>query len=140
MVGGCASVFNSSESEVQLRTNPASAHCQLSGQDGYSASVETPAAVMVPHAAAPVTVACVAGGYRRTVNSLNTTPSGWMWANSALLVATGGAVALGLVVDQSLGTDRTYRPEMNVDLDPERTRSIHARSRDGHQDLELKTR
>jgi len=133
-------VFNASESEVHIRTNPVVAHCELSGQDGYAASVETPETLTIPHSAAPVTVSCIAPGFRRTVNSLNSTPSGWIWGNSALIVATGGAAALGLVVDQTLGSDRTYRPEMTVDLDPERSRSIRARSRDGRQTLDLKTK
>ncbi len=124
---------------MQIRTNPDKARCELSG-GGYKAVVETPATVTIPHAAAPVTVACSAPGFRRTVNSLNATSSGWIWGNSALIIATGGAAALGLAVDHALGSDWTYRPDVTVDLDVERKRQVLTHSRNGGSDLELEAR
>ncbi|RAU22688.1 hypothetical protein CU669_08425 [Paramagnetospirillum kuznetsovii] len=139
-LAACASMFNPTRSEVQIRTNPEHARCELTGRDGFSAVIETPTTIDIPHSAAPVTVACDAPGFRRTVSSLNAASSGWIWANSALLMATGGVAALGLVVDEALGSDWTYKKDMSVELDAERKRPLRAKSRDGAQDLRLQAR
>ena len=115
-------------------------HCELSGRDGFTATVDTPAKITIPHSAAPVQVACTAPGHRRTVNTLSATSSGWIWGNSALMVVTGGAVVLGLVVDEALGSNWTYPSDAKFDLDVDRQRPVRATSRDGSQDLNLKAR
>lgn len=139
-LAGCASLVNPSASDVQIVAHPVPAHCEVTGHDGFAASLDTPATVSVPHAAAPVTVSCTAPGYKRTVNSLQATPSGWIWGNTALIPMTGGVVALALVVDQTLGSDWTYRPDHSVDMEAERERAVTIRSRDGTQQLDLKAR
>ncbi len=140
VVASCASMFNPPGSEVMFRTNPAQADCDLSGRDGYRLTIQTPVTLTVPHSAAPITVSCLAPGFRRTVSTLDVTASGWIWGNSALLIATGGVAVLGLVVDEALGSDWTYRKDMSLDLDADRKRMLRARSRDGAQDLKLETR
>ncbi|CAA7616154.1 hypothetical protein [Magnetospirillum sp. SS-4] len=139
-LAACAALVNPSQSEVQIHTSPERARCELSGRGGFSTVVDTPAKAVIPHAAAPVTVACEAPGHRRTVSSLNATSSGWVWGNSALIAVTGGVAALGLLVDQALGADWTYGKDHRVDLDAERKRPLRARSRDGVHDLELEAR
>jgi len=139
-VASCASAVNPRESEVQIRTNPDAAHCVLSGREDYRAEVDTPAMMTIPHSAAPVQVACTAPGHRRTVNVLGATSSGWIWGNSALLMVTGGAAVLGLVVDEALGSDWTYPGDAKFDLDAERQRSVRIQTRDGSQDLDIKAR
>ncbi|OAN44676.1 hypothetical protein A6A04_07550 [Paramagnetospirillum marisnigri] len=133
-------MFNPAQSDVQIRTNPDKAQCRLSGRGGYNAEIETPAKVTIPHSAAPVTVTCEAPGFRRTVASLQANSSGWIWANSGFIVATGGAAVLGLVVDEALGSDWTYRKDVNLELDAERVRPVRVRSRDGSEDLRLEAR
>ena len=140
MITACASAFNPPSSDVQISTNPPQSHCELSGRDGFAAVVDTPSKLSIPHAAAPVQVVCTAPGHRRTVNTLNATSSGWIWGNSALIAVTGGAMVLGLVVDEALGSNWTYPSDANFDLDVERQRPIRVRSRDGSQDLDLKAR
>ena len=140
MITACASAFNPPSSDVQISTNPPQSHCELSGRDGFTAVVDTPAKLSIPHSAAPVQVSCNAPGHRRTVNTLNATSSGWIWGNSALIVVTGGAMVLGLVVDEALGSNWTYPSDAKFDLDVERQRPIRAKSRDGRLDLELKAR
>ena len=139
-VAACASAINPSASDVQIRTNPDRAHCEMTGGEGYRAEIDTPAVVTIPHSAAPVQVACTAPGRRRTVNTLSATSSGWIWGNTALLMVTGGAAVLGLVVDDALGSNWTYPSDAIFDLDAERQRSVQVKARDGSQTLDLKAR
>jgi hypothetical protein len=140
VLSACASLVNPSSSDVQVQTHPIPARCELSGRNGFATVVDSPAKVTIPHSAAPVTVVCEAPGYRRTVNSLTATSSGWVWGNSALIAVTGGVAALGLLVDEALGSDWTYRKELKIDLDAERRRPVRVKSRDGTQDMELEAR
>lgn len=135
----CASVVGSTESTVQIKTNPAQAHCQLKGYD-FNAEVDTPAELSVPHSAAPVTVHCTAPGFRPTSYTLDAKSDGWIWGNSAFIVATGGIAILGAVVDESRGAGRSYAEEVQYDLAPERTRVLRARDRSGDVDLRLMAR
>jgi hypothetical protein len=136
-LGGCATVVRSSSADVHLVTRPGSARCDLSGAGGWQAAVDTPAVLAIPRAAAPITVVCRAPGFRRTVASLQATAGGWIWGNSALFVATAGAAVLGAAIDESLGSNRTYDPELVVDLDPGLRRTLRARSRDDGEILDL---
>lgn len=137
---GCASVVGSSESDVAIRTNPPAAQCHLKGHGGYSATVATPATLTIPTAAAPVTVTCSAPGFRPTANTLDASAEGWVWGNSAFMVASGGVALLGLVVDESLGAGRAYSSDVHYDLAPDVPRAVRARSRGGDVDLRLQAR
>jgi hypothetical protein len=139
-LSGCASMVSSTTSDVQIRTNPAGARCDLKGYEGFRASVETPATVTIPSAAAPVTVTCQASGFRATSYTLDATADGWIWGNSAFMVATGGVAILGALVDESRSAGKSYAEEVQYDLAPERMRPVRARSRGGEVDLNLKAR
>lgn len=136
-VGGCASMFNGPSSDVAVATTPAEARCTLAGGDGFAAEVTTPATLRIPHKAAPVTVTCEAPGYRRTVNTLNTSGSGWLWANSAFIVFTGGGAVLGLMVDEAVGAGSSYRKDFSMELDTAAARRVQARQRDGGRSFDL---
>lgn len=138
-VGGCASMFNGPSSEVSIVTQPAGARCTLAGADGFSAEVTSPASLRIPHKAAPVTVACEAAGYRRTVNTLNTSGSGWLWGNTAFIVFTGGAAVLGMMVDEAVGAGTSFGKGFSMELDAAATRRIQARQRDGGRSYDLIT-
>jgi hypothetical protein len=138
-VGGCASMFNGPSSEVSVATQPAGARCTLAGDDGFAAEVATPATLRIPHKAAPVTVACEAPGYRRTVNTLNTSGSGWLWGNTAFIVFTGGAAVLGMMVDEAVGAGTSYRKDFSMELDAAAVRRVQARQRDGARSFDLST-
>lgn len=139
MAAGCASMVNGPSSEVNIATQPAGARCHLSGADGYAADITTPALLQVPHKAAPVTVSCEASGYRRTVNTLNTSGSGWLWGNTAFIAVTGGAAVLGLMVDEAVGASGSYRKDFSMDLDAEAARRIRATQRNGGPSFDLRT-
>jgi hypothetical protein len=139
-LAACASVVGSTESSVQVRTNPDKARCDLTGHEGFSASVETPATISIPNAAAPVTVTCRADGFRPTSYTLDATADGWIWGNSALMIATGGVAVLGALVDESRAAGKSYREEVHYDLAPERPRPVRLRSRDGGVDMNLQAR
>lgn len=139
VVGGCASMANGPSSEVNIATQPAGARCILNGADGFSAEITTPETLSVPHKAAPVTVACTAPGFRRTVHTLNTSGSGWLWANSAFIVFTGGGAVLGMMVDEAVGASTSYRRDFNMDLDADAGRRIRATQRNGGPTFDLKT-
>lgn len=139
-LNGCASVVSSTQSTVQIRTNPDKAHCELRGHDGFSGAVETPAAITIPTAAAPVTVTCQATGFRPTSYTLDATADGWIWGNTALMVATGGVAVLGALVDESRSAGKSYADKVLYDLPPDRPHPIRARNRGGDVDLNLQAR
>lgn len=139
-LAACASVVSSTQSEVQIRTNPDKARCDLLGHEGFSASIETPATITVPSAAAPVTVTCRAAGFRTTSYTLDATADGWIWGNTALVMATGGVGILGALVDESRAAGKSYADEVRYDLAPDRPRPVRARSRNGNTDLNLQAR
>ncbi|WP_096702126.1 hypothetical protein [Magnetospirillum sp. 15-1] len=138
-VAGCASMVNGSSSEVSIATQPAGARCFLAGADGFAAEVTSPATLQLPHKAAPITVACEAPGYRRTVNTLDSSGSGWLWANSAFVVFTGGAAVLGLMVDEAVGASTSYRKDFSMELESGAARRILATQRGGGPVLDLRS-
>lgn len=139
-LAACASVVSATSSDVKIQTNPAHARCDLAGYQGFAASVETPATISIPSAAAPVTVTCKAPGFRPTSYTLDATADGWIWGNSALIMATGGVAILGALVDESRSAGRGYTEDVHYDLDPDRPRPVRVRSRSGDVDLNLQAR
>lgn len=140
-VAACASIAGPNESSVSIRTNPERARCDLKGRgDDFAATVETPASVSIPTAAAPITVTCVAPGHKPTVHTLDVTPNGWIWGNAGLMLATGGVAIIGALVDTGNGASRSFRSEASFDLDADRPRMVRTRSRDGGQQLDLQAR
>ena len=139
-LAACASVVGSTSSEVQIRTNPDKAQCDLKGYEGFSASVQTPATVSIPSGASPVTVSCKAPGFRQTSYTLNASADGWIWGNSALFAITGGVAVLGALVDESRSAGKSYAEEVHYELSPERPRPVRVRSRTGNTDLNLQAR
>ncbi len=137
---GCASVLSSTESTVQISTNPPKAHCDLKGLGGFTAGIETPASVTIPSSAAPVIVTCVAEGRKPTSYTLDAAADGWIWGNSALVMVTGGAAVLGLLVDEGRGAGKSYAETVNYDLDPDRPRSVHTLERGGGNEMTLQAR
>lgn len=138
-LAACASVVGSTESAVEIRTNPDRARCALSGY-GFSAQVDTPATILLPHSAAPVAVNCTAPGFRPTSYTLDAKADGWIWANSALFIATGGIAVLGAVVDESRGAGRAYAEHVQYDLAPDTARQIRLKQRNGDFELDLRVR
>lgn len=130
LLGACASVVGSTESTVQIRTNPDNARCELRGMGGYGATVETPAAVTIPNRASPVSVMCQAPGFRQTAHTLTASADGWIWGNSAFMVATGGIAVLGALVDESRGAGKAYADEVDYTLSPDRPRPVRLKTRD----------
>lgn len=139
-LAACASVVGSSQSSVSIRTNPEKSHCELKGGDGFTAQVETPAVLSIPSSAAPVTVTCKAAGFRPSAYTLDATADGWIWGNSAFMIATGGVAVLGALVDGSRGAGKSYADEVQYDLSPDRPRPIRATTRGGETDLNLYAR
>lgn len=139
-LAACASVVGSTESPVRIATNPDKAHCDLSGRDGFSAQVESPATISIPHVAAPVIVTCRAAGFRPTSYTLDATADGWIWGNSVLMLAAGGVGVLGALVDESRGAGKSYDEDVRYDLTPDRPRALRLRSRDGGVDMNLLAR
>ena len=138
-LAGCASVVGSTQSEVQIKTNPEQAHCQLRGY-GFTATVDSPASVVIPHSASPVTLSCTAPGFRATSYTLEAKADGWIWGNSAFFAATGGIAVLGALVDESRGAGRAYQDQVQYDLTPERAREVRVRQRGADADMLLQAR
>ena len=139
MLGGCASIVSTNRSTVQIATSPANAECSVKGH-GFSARVITPASLTLPSSAAPLIVTCVADGWRPTSYSLDATADGWIWGNSALVVVTGGAAVLGLLVDESRDAGKVYREAVTYELDRDRPRTVFTSDRVNGVDATLQTR
>jgi hypothetical protein len=127
----CASLVGSSQSTVKINTSPTLAQCELKGRGGFHASVATPGSVTIPGSAAPVIVTCTAPGRRPTSYTLDASADGWIWGNSALVVVTGGAAVLGLLVDESRDAGKAYQDTVNYDLESGRPRELHTIERSG---------
>jgi hypothetical protein len=140
LLAACASVVGSTDSTVQIRTNPDKARCELKGYEGYAATVETPASVTIPNKASPVTVTCLANGFRQSSHTLTASADGWIWGNSAFMIATGGVAVLGALVDESRGAGKAYAEEVEYRLSPERPRPIKMRSRSEASDVNIQAR
>lgn len=137
----CASVVSPSTTDVQIRTNPDAAQCDLTGFEDFSASVHTPASVAIPTNASPVTVVCRAPGFRPTSYTLTaSTQDGWVWGNSAFVFATGGVAILGALVDEGRSAGKSYADQVQYDLNPDQPRQVRVRSRDGNVQMDLQAR
>jgi len=139
MLGGCASIVSSNRSTVQITSNPANADCTIKGH-GFATRVTTPASLVLPSSAAPLIVTCVADGWRPTSYSLDATADGWIWGNSALVVVTGGAAVLGLLVDESRDAGKVYSETVNYELDRAHPRTVFTSDRLNGVDATLQTR
>ncbi len=117
---GCASVVSKTDSTTYLETDPEKARCVLHGQD-FKRIVNTPDSIQLPSAAAPLTVACEAEGYKNTTAILDTKTDGWIWGNILL----GGVI--GAVVDGARGAGFKYPPKFTVLLEPEEFPTLAAR-------------
>jgi len=83
---------------------------------------------------------CSADGWRPTSYSLDATADGWIWGNSALVVVTGGAAVLGLLVDESRDAGMVYSETVNYELDRDRPRTVFTSDRVNGIDTTLQTR
>lgn len=140
LVAGCASIMGKTESEVAIRTNPPQSRCEISGREGFRASVVTPATVMLPTAAAPLAVTCTAPGHRPTTYSLNTNADGWMWGNGALMAVTGGVAIIGALVDSSRDAGQSYSSAVSFDLDRDSPRLVRMQDRSGGVAVDARAR
>lgn len=135
-MAACASAIGSTESTVNIQTNPAQARCLLKGYE-FQAQVTTPVTLGIPHTAAPVTVSCIADGFRSTSYSLDVEGDGWIWGNTAFMVASGGVAVLGALVDEGRGAGKGYAETVHYDLQPERGRALRVRERSAGTDMLL---
>lgn len=120
MTGACASIVSNTDSTTYIQTEPENARCELHGQD-FKRVLNTPASLALPAKAAPLTVACVADGYRITTETLDTKIDGWIFGN----ILFGGLI--GVAVDAARGSGQKFPPQFTVILEPERFANSAAR-------------
>ncbi len=108
----CASIVSDNESTTYIETEPETARCELHGQD-FKRVVNTPDSIHLPAEAAPITIACVADGYKTTTEPLDTKVDGWVFGN----ILFGGLI--GLAIDSARGAGQEYPPHVMVALEPE---------------------
>lgn len=120
LASACASIVSDNESTTYIGTEPEVARCELHGQD-FERVVNTPASVTLPSKAAPVTVACEAEGYRRTVADMDTSADGWIFGN----ILFGGLI--GVAIDAARGAGQKFPPNITIVLEPESFDSVAAR-------------
>jgi cell division septation protein DedD len=107
-VSACSGSHIAGYGQVRIETYPLDGACHLKG-NGYSMQVKTPADLVVPLSAAPVTVACsTESGYKGT-EVLGSHYNPWSAANV-------GSLGLGYLVDQSFGSGRRFPELMHVTM------------------------
>jgi hypothetical protein len=139
MLAGCASFFGAERSNVVFRTVPVHADCAVAGP-AFHRTVATPARIAIPSSATPLTVTCVAKGYRKRVMQLRSTSDGWVWSRSMMAAVDSGAAALGLTSGSGHGTGPTYGRLVRITLDRRTPHSVFLRQRDGGRTIEIEAR
>jgi hypothetical protein len=103
-LGGCSWYGAKPEvavAEVQVRTNPAGADCELIGANEYRADVETPARLKIRTDASPLKVTCTMDGYRPAHGTLAISSKGWL-SQTSDAIADIGADSLAVIgIDNS---------------------------------------
>ena len=125
LTGACASIVSDNESTVYVATEPEKARCELHGQD-FTRVVSTPASIILPSKAAPVTLDCATEvTVRRPGSSTPAPTAGWSATSSSDCL--GGPI--GLMIDASRGAGMKYPPNITIVLEPESFESTDARDR-----------
>jgi len=109
----CASIVSDNNSVTYFETVPEGARCELHGQD-FTRVITAPASVQLPAEAAPITLACTAEGYSRTVQTVDTEMDGWIIGN----ILFGGLI--GVAIDAARGAGQKFPPRVSVVLEPQR--------------------
>ena len=121
-LAACAGGFSDDRSVTQISTDPAGARCTLQGA-GFTQIVETPAKVVLPKEAAPVTVSCAGEGYRTFVTSLKPMFNAQVFGN----LLTGSVIAM--VVDFTNGHSLKYPAHVRINMEPAVFSTVEARDR-----------
>ena len=99
---GCASVTSGKEQSLKFETDPAGASCTISQSSVQVASFETPNAITVHRAAAPLLMSCTKQGFHQARALIGTTTSAAAWGN----LVVGGII--GVMIDQGSGAAYRY--------------------------------
>ena len=111
LVSACAGGFKTDESATVIVSEPTAAQCSLEGTD-FSMTVQTPAKVVLPKRAAPITLTCGAPRHNAVATTLKPLFNAKIFGNLLL-----GSMA-GMIVDMSNGHDTKYPERINVHLEP----------------------
>lgn len=121
LLAGCAGGFSSDLVETRISTENTQARCSLNGK-GYALSIQTPARVVLPKEAAPITLACQAPGHRNFTTQLKPL------FNVKLLGNLAAISSVGVVIDMLNGHDEKYPRRVHIYMEPTTFQS--ARDRD----------
>lgn len=121
LLAGCAGGFGSDLVETRISTENTRAQCSLTGK-GYTHAIQTPARVVLPKEAAPITLSCQAPGHRTFVTQL------WPLFNVKLLGNFAAFSSGGVIVDMINGHDEKYPKRVHIYMEP--TTFSTARDRD----------
>jgi len=120
LVSACAGGFRTDQTATVIVSEPPAARCSLEGNN-FSMTVQTPAKVVLPKKAAPVTMTCGAPRHNAVVTTLRPLFNEKVFGNLLL-----GSVA-GMIVDMSNGHDTKYPERINVHLEPAAFATVEAR-------------
>ncbi len=121
LLAGCAGGFSSDLVETRISTENTKARCSLNGT-GYTLSIQTPARVVLPKEAAPITLSCQAPGHRNFATQLRPL------FNVKLLGNLAAISSVGVIIDMLNGHDEKYPKRVHIYMEP--TTFPTARERD----------
>lgn len=119
LLSACATILGGDDG-TWISTEPAFVRCQLSGQ-GYQQVVETPDEIVLPKAAAPISIACRAKGYRDANHTLDTAVDPMIIANLVF------GSTIGAVIDLISGAAQKFSDRVTIHMEPEAFASADAR-------------
>jgi len=118
-LSACASLMGGADG-TWISSEAAFARCQLSGP-GYDQVVVTPDEIILPKAAAPISIACKARGYRDASYTLDTAINPMIAAN----VVFGSSI--GFVIDLINGAAEKFPERVTIHMEPKAFASARAR-------------
>ena len=120
-LSGCAGGFKQDFAPTQISTDPIGATCHLVGT-GFAKTVKTPAKLVLPKKAGPISIRCRAAGHRAFVAKVKPVFNARILNN--FLVGS----SMGMLVDMMNGHDSKMPERVHMNMEP--TSFAHAEARD----------
>lgn len=116
-LNGCSGGGPSKYGPVRIETHPLNGICHLNGKD-YHMIIRSPADLVVPISATPVSITCKTNSGYKGTSTLNTIYDTWSPANI-------GSLGLGYLVDKYSGKGRRYPEALLVTMNYKESKAVN---------------
>lgn len=115
---GCASIAQGDQQEVEIRTTPPDARCDIARGGAALGSVTTPGSLRLPRSGDAIDVACAKAGYEDAHVAVESGTNAAFWYNFYWLypIITAPVTLIGLAVDWSTGDYHAYDSPIDLTL------------------------